>query len=493
MNVRVTVAEISSDQMQRAFEHAPIGVAVLDLSGRPVYVNATLQRILGYTAEELRRMTWMECVHPDDLNGEHALVQNIVSGRHDDYQIEKRYVRKDGSIVWGRMSFSLVRDAEGRPHSVLTVFQDISDWKRDQAHLQRQLDRLSALRVIDQAISGSLDLSLILNVLLEQTVTQLRVNAAAILLAEGSVLTYGARRGFQTEALKYTRLHFGEGYAGHSAMSRQRVLVADLRLQPGALVRSKELPREGFAGYAAVPLIAKAQVKGVLEVFCREPLVVQPDWLDFLDALASQAAIAIDNAGMLASLQVKNADLTMAYDATLEAWSRLMDLKDAETEGHSQRVTDVTLQLAREFRMAAVDMPDVRRGALLHDIGKIAIPDAILRKPGPLTEEEWAVMRLHPVYGHRFLSQIPFLQRAADIPYCHHERWDGAGYPRGLRGEEIPLAARVFAVADVWDALRSDRPYREAWDDARAAAYIDEMAGTHFDPNVVAAFRRLIA
>ncbi|MGH2400544.1 MAG: HD-GYP domain-containing protein, partial [bacterium] len=179
--------------------------------------------------------------------------------------------------------------------------------------------------------------------------------------------------------------------------------------------------------------------------------------------------------------------------STLEAWSRLMDLKDAETEGHSQRVTDVALQLAREMRVAGVDLPDVRRGALLHDIGKIAIPDAILRKPGPLTEEEWAVMRLHPVYGHRFLSQISFLQRAADIPYCHHERWDGAGYPRGLRGQAIPLAARVFAVADVWDALRSDRPYREAWDDARAAAYIEEMSGTQFDPDVVAAFRRHIA
>ncbi|MGH2400025.1 MAG: PAS domain S-box protein, partial [bacterium] len=366
MIAHATVAEISSDRIQRAFEHAPIGVAVLDLSGRAVYVNATLQRILGYSADELGRMMWMECIHPEDLNGEHALVADMVSGRHDDYQLEKRYLRKDGGIVWGKMSLSLVRDAEGRPHSVLSVFQDISDWKRDQDHLQRQLDRLSALRVIDQAISGSLDLSLILNVLLEQTVTQLRVSAAAILLAEGSILTYGARRGFQTEALKYTRLRFGEGYAGRAAMSRQRVLVADLRLQPGELARSKELPREGFAGYAAVPLLAKGHVKGVLEVFCREPLVVQPDWLDFLDALASQAAIAIDNAGMLASLQVKNTDLTMAYDSTLEAWSRLMDLKDAETEGHSQRVTDVALQLAREMRVAGVDLPDVRRGALLH-------------------------------------------------------------------------------------------------------------------------------
>lgn len=493
MNDLMSIAAISSDQMQRAFDYAPIGVAVLDLSGRPVYTNTTLQRILGYSADELRRMTWMECIHPEDLNGEHALVSEMVAGRHTDYQMEKRYVRKDGGLVWGKLSFSLVRDQNGRPHSILTVFLDISDWKRDQFHLQRQLDRLSALRVIDQAISGSLDLSLILNVLLEQTVTQLRISAAAILLSEGNLLTYAARRGFQTEALKYTRLHFGDGYAGQAALSRQRVLVADLRVQPGPLARSKDLPKEGFAGYAAVPLIAKGQVKGVMEVFCREPLVVQPDWLDFLDALASQAAIAIDNASMLGSLQVKNADLTIAYDATLEAWSRLMDLKDAEIEGHSQRVTDFTMHLAREMRIMGSDLPDMRRGALLHDIGKIAIPDAILRKPGPLTEEEWAIMRLHPVYGHRFISQIPFLQRASDIPYCHHERWDGKGYPRGLRGEEIPLPARIFAVADVWDALRSDRPYREAWSDAKAATYIDEMSGTQFDPDIVTAFKRVVA
>jgi len=488
----VLLDRFAPEQLRRAFEHAPFGVAVTDLSGQPVYANPALERMLGYTAAELARMRWVELTHPDDLDGERALADELGLGVRDHYQIEKRYVRKDGTVLWGRLNVSLVRDAQGRPESTVVTLEDITERQRDRAHLQRQLDRLSALRVIDQAISGSLDLALVLNVLLEQTVAQLRVDAAGILLAENGLLTYAARRGFRTDALKHTRLHFGEGYAGHAALARQRVLIPDLREQPGDLVRSPEFPREGFTGYAAVPLIAKGQVKGVLEVFCRQPLAAPPDWLDFLDSLASQAAIAIDNAGMLATLHVKNTELTLAYDATLEAWSRLMDLKDAEIEGHSQRVTELTLRLAREIGIAPAELTDIRRGALLHDIGKLAIPDAILRKPGPLTEDEWAVMRQHPVYGYQFLSQIPFLQRAVEIPYCHHERWDGAGYPRRLRGEDIPLAARLFAVADVWDALRSNRPYRPAWDDAAARAYIIEMAGTQFDPDVVRAFRRVI-
>ncbi len=183
-----------------------------------------------------------------------------------------------------------------------------------------------------------------------------------------------------------------------------------------------------------------------------------------------------------------SADLAQAYDSALEGWSRALDLRDHQTEGHAERVTEMTLRLARAMGLRESELVNVRRGALLHDIGKMAIPDSILFKPGRLTEEEWEIMRRHPAYAYELLSPIAYLRRALDIPYSHHEKWDGTGYPRGLKGEEIPLVARIFAVADVWDALRSDRPYSTAWPEEQAREYIRQQAGTHFDPRVVQVF-----
>jgi putative nucleotidyltransferase with HDIG domain len=234
-----------------------------------------------------------------------------------------------------------------------------------------------------------------------------------------------------------------------------------------------------------VPLIAKGQVKGVLEVFHRAPLEPGQEWLDFLEALAGQAAIAVDNATLFKDLQRSNVDLRLAYDATIEGWSRALDLRDEETEGHTQRVTEITVELAQRLGFAEEALVQIRRGALLHDIGKMGIPDTILLKPGKLTDEEWVMMRKHPQYAYELLYPIAYLRPALEIPYCHHEKWDGTGYPQGLTGEQIPLAARLFAVVDVWDALTNDRPYRQAWPAEKVREHIQSLAGTHFDPQVV--------
>ena len=188
-----------------------------------------------------------------------------------------------------------------------------------------------------------------------------------------------------------------------------------------------------------------------------------------------------------------NRELSQAYDATIEGWSRALDLRDKETEGHSQRVTDLTLRLAQAFGFSPDELIHLRRGALLHDIGKMGIPDAILLKPGPLTDEERALMQRHPDYAREMLSPIEFLRPALEIPYGHHEKWDGTGYPQGLAGREIPLPARLFAVVDVWDALRSDRPYRRAWSWERTRDHIASLSGTHFDPQVVRVFLEIVA
>ena len=189
-----------------------------------------------------------------------------------------------------------------------------------------------------------------------------------------------------------------------------------------------------------------------------------------------------------ANLERSNRELFQAYDATIEGWSRALDLRDKETEGHYSAGHQMTVKLARAFGLSEAELVQVRWGSLLHDIGKMGVPDGILLKPGPLTEEEWVVMRKHPNFAYEMLSPIRYLRLALDIPYCHHEKWDGTGYPRGLKGDQIPLAARIFAVVDVWDALISDRPYRPAWTEEATVEYIQRSSGTHFDPQVVEVF-----
>jgi putative nucleotidyltransferase with HDIG domain len=349
------------------------------------------------------------------------------------------------------------------------------------------------LHTIDAAISSSLDLRLTLSILLDQVTAQLQTDAAAVLLhhPQAQTLEYAAGRGFRSRGIERSRQRLGEGHAGRAAFERRLVNIPDLAAGGSAFTRAQLLAGENFVSYCAAPLIAKGQVVGVLEVFHRAPLSPDPEWLDFLEALAGQAAIAVENARLFDGLQRSTLDLTLAYDATIEGWSRALDLRDKETEGHTQRVTQQTQRLARAIGLSEADLVHVRRGGLLHDIGKMGVPDGILLKPGPLTDEEWKVMRRHPQLAHDMLAPIAYLKPALDIPYCHHEKWDGTGYPRGLQGDQIPLAARLFAVVDVWDALRSDRPYRKGWPADDVKAYLGAQAGKHFDPQAVEAFLRL--
>jgi HD-GYP domain-containing protein (c-di-GMP phosphodiesterase class II)/nitrate/nitrite-specific signal transduction histidine kinase len=359
---------------------------------------------------------------------------------------------------------------------------------------ERRLHFVQALHGIDMAIASSLDVRVTLNVLLDHVMAQLGVDAAAVLLLlvpGEQVLAYAAGRGFRTDALARTRSRMGEGYAGRAALERRTTVIRDLS-KAEDFVRERGILAEGFVFYAGAPLVAKGEVKGVLEVFHRARLSPDDEWRESLEALASRAAIAIDNATLFDGLQRSNFELTLAYDATIEGWSHALDLRDRETEGHTQRVTELTLRLARAMGVSDSELVHVRRGSLLHDIGKMGVPDSILLKPGPLTDEEWVLMRKHPVYAYDLLSPITFLRPALDIPYYHHEKWDGSGYPRALKGEQIPLHARIFAVVDVWDALRSDRPYSPAWPEERARAHIASLSGTHFDPNVVTKFLELL-
>jgi putative nucleotidyltransferase with HDIG domain len=360
--------------------------------------------------------------------------------------------------------------------------------------IDQHIRRLTALSEIDRAIISSFDQRYTLGVILSHVVSQLQVDAADVLVldSEGQALDYAAGRGFRTRMREAVHIPIGEGHAGRAAEQRNMVRIPDLKESPSEPRFDTFVTSEGFMSYIAVPLVVKGKVKGVLEVFQRTLLQPYAEWLDFLDTLAGQTAIAIDNASLFGNLQATNQELSQAYDATIEGWSRAMDLRDQKTEGHTQRVTSLTLELARTMGVDESKMMHIRRGALLHDIGKLGVPDHILFKPDALTSEEWEIMRRHPELAYEMLSSIKYLKPALNIPYFHHEKWDGSGYPLGLKGEQIPLEARIFAVIDVWDALRSDRPYRKAWDEQKVKDYITGQAGSHFDPKVVECFLRLI-
>ncbi|HEU0292330.1 MAG TPA: HD domain-containing phosphohydrolase [Anaerolineales bacterium] len=369
---------------------------------------------------------------------------------------------------------------------------EMTERRKAEAKIENQLQRLSALRAIDLAITSSFDLRVTLEVILQQIITQLRVDAAAILLFNetSNRLEFASGQGFLGQGITRLRLGLGENYAGQAALERRLIHIPDLSRAERPFTKAELIADEGFVSFFAMPLVAKAKLKGVLELFHRSLLSADLEWQDFFQTLAGQTAIAIDNAELFNNLQRSNSDLILSYDATIEGWSRALDLRDKETEGHTLRVTDMTMILARDFGFTEEELLRIRWGALLHDIGKMGVPDHILLKPEPLTQEEQVVMQKHPQYAYDLLQPIAFLQSALDIPYCHHEKWDGTGYPRGLKGEEIPMAARLFAIVDVWDALTSDRPYRPAWSREETRAHIQEQSGKYFDPRVVELFFR---
>ena len=375
-------------------------------------------------------------------------------------------------------------------HAALAI-DNAQLYEQAQLHLKHE----RALREIDLAITSNMELSQTLEVVIYQARARLHVDACAVLLldADGQTLEYTTGQGFRTEIIKKSPLRLGEGNAGYAVQERRIFGRAEIEIPDEISDRAELIAEENFVIYFIAPLIAKGKLLGALEIFHRAPIIMKTEWLKFLETLAGQTAIAIDNATLFADLQRSNTDLTQAYDTTLEGWSAALDLRDKETEGHTARVTAMTVRLAEKMGVNPQELIQIRRGALLHDIGKMGIPDRILLKPDNLTDEEWVIMIMHPTYAFQLLKPIAYLRPALDIPYCHHEKWDGTGYPRGLKGEEIPLAARLFSIVDVYDALTSNRPYRAAWPKNKTLEHIQELSGSQFDPQVVEAFLKMMS
>jgi len=484
---------VSEERFSQVWEVTSDAMALSDSEGIVIAANPAYFTLYGYEPEQVIGKSFA-VIFPAEFQ-EQALEQykTAFTSEAIPAPFESTIQRADGlkRIVTSTVTFL---SREGRRTAMLSTIRDITERSQAQERIQLQFEHLTALSAIDRIIASNFDLQICLSEILNHVTKELGTDAADILIlnSNSQILEFGAERGFRTQAVRQAQVRLGENYAGRAALEREIVQIPDLKNEPDNLLLTNFLSGEDFVSYYGVPLITKGQVKGVLEVFHRTGLDPDQEWFDFLNALSRQAAIAIENVTLFDGLQRSNSELALAYDATIEGWSRALDLRDKETEWHTQRVTEMTLKLARAFGINDADLVQVRWGALLHDIGKMGVPDSILHKPGPLSDEEWVIMKKHPLLAHELLAPIRYLRLALDIPYCHHEKWDGSGYPKGTEGNQIPLIARIFAVADVWDALTSDRPYRVAWPEDKVRKHIQTSSGTHFDPQVVEVFMQIV-
>lgn len=487
--------------LQRVIETAPSGIILMGPNGQITYTNQAAEQILGLSRDEMRGMDFrapkLKVATPEGqpIPADQLPFANVWHTRQHVIGQELAISRPDGARRIISVNAAPMQE-RGVILGVVISLDDITERKESQMEVERQLGRITALRSIDQAINSRQTLSAALDIFLTETMQQLAVDGAAVMCLEEDelTLTYVSGMGLVGKSLVGKQTQRDRSPAWQAVRQQQTLRLSG----PSAIqaLDTLEIPVTGLDGavreYFAAPLSAKGKTTGVLEIYHRQPLTPSPDWLQFLETLAGQAALAISNFSFYEGLRKSTLDLAEAYQATLAGWSKALELRDQETQGHSRRVTDLTLRLARKLGLSEEEMIHIERGALLHDIGKMGVPDIVLQKPQPLTEEEWQVMRMHPIYAYQMLIPIPYLHPALAIPFCHHEWWDGSGYPNGKKGEEIPLAARIFALVDVWDALRSDRPYRPAWPKEQVVEYIQDLKGRQFDPQLTDQFLQMM-
>jgi len=496
--VRVEAAlRLSEEKFSKAFHISPDSININRLSdGMYIEVNEGFTRIVGYTAEDVLGKSSKDIGIWVDLESREELV-NGLREKGEVIGLETRFRMKNGDIRVGLMSARVI-EVNGEA-CILSITRDITERRQAEDDLRKsyqvtemRLKRLSALRNIDLAITSGTELHITIREILGQVRDSLEVDAAVLSVPtpNGTRLMIAAIEGLDGDDILREQVPIDAPYLGRVYQQRESLFLTDLRQIPGESPADRF--RKTMVSFAVTPLISKNVVKGILEVYTCQPVEFDSEWRTFFQSLAMQTAIAIDNAELFYRMEMANIELSEAYDKTIEGWARALELRDKETKGHSDRVTRLTLQLARRLGIPEQETPHLRRGVFLHDIGKMGIPDSILNKPGPLNEMEWEIMRQHPGYAYEMLADILYLKPAQNIAYCHHEKWDGSGYPRGLKGESIPLGARIFAVVDVWDALLSDRPYRLAWSEENVRQYLIDQSGRHFDPQIVEAFLQMI-
>jgi PAS domain S-box-containing protein/putative nucleotidyltransferase with HDIG domain len=481
--------ESSEAQLNSLFNSSFSFIGLLDSKGHLLNANQTALNFIGKQMADVRgKVLWDTEWWTGDPQTQAQIkagIQQCSTGqlvRFESYN----YDQFQGKIIVD-CSIKPVFGRDGRVNHMVVEGRDIQDRYNAEQKNKRQLTQLDILHQIDNAINLRKSVEEIAVLCFTQLKKIYSLDTLALWRYESgdqklfNMVVHGSLKTQPTPMIC-----LGESFVGVVALERRVMTAQDAkRLSADHL---EFIEQEEFLDFAGFPLISHGEIQGVMEVFNRRADSLDEEMRNYLYVVAGQLAIAFDNATLVSNLQRSNLELRNAYDRTLEGWAKALELRDKETEDHSERVTELTIKLARSMGIEEDKIVHVRRGAILHDIGKMGIPDEILLKKGQLTEDEWIVMRDHPIYAFNLLSPIPYLQPALDIPYCHHEWWNGRGYPRGIKEEQIPLAARIFAVIDVWDALTHDRPYRSAWPEARVLNYIASLNGLQFDPYVVECF-----
>jgi|GEM_PF-2161193 len=492
---RLKIAEEKAQLQVTALNAAANAIIISDPEGVIQWVNPAYEKLSGYTSEELIGK------NPNIINsGFHNreffedMWETIRKGQVWHSEIVNR--RKDGTLYTVEETVTPLLDSFGHVEYFIGINQDVTQRKRAEQELTRYAQTASTLYELSQQIRTSLDLDQVFQDFHHAVGKLMTCEVFLIaLLDEEQQEIENVYLWDSGQRFPGTRQPADEDLTGWVINSGQPLRVndwneTDTRRTGSTLFGYVE---KDTRSVLAVPLFrSNGQCFGMVSPQSYEPNAYTTEHEQLLSTLASQLSKSIENAQLFNEAQRSNLELSAAYDATIEGWSRAMDLRDRETEGHTQRVTNLTLNLARQMGIPETDIAHIRHGVLLHDIGKLGIPDHILLKPGPLTEEETTIMRRHPIHAYEMLLPINYLKPALDIPYFHHEKWDGSGYPHGLAAEQIPLPARIFAVVDVWDALRSNRPYRKGWSVLQAREYLLDQSGKHFEPRMVEAFLKLL-
>jgi PAS domain S-box-containing protein len=461
-------AEEEQRKLSHVVEQSPVSIVITNRNGEIEYVNPQFCKITGYTADEARgqnpRILKSDYTSQDEYT---LLWETILAGKVWRGEFCNR--KKNNDLFWESASISPVLNAAGEISHFVAVKEDITERKQAELSIRESESQLRASEVkframIEQATEGY--------ALLDEKGTVIEWNRAKERI-------WGLKRE-EVLGLPFYDVQFKVMVAQRRTPERYEQLKAILEnaLKTGqSPVFSRMIEAELCHPDGRHVFIQQS----IFPIKTEEGYRIGSMSLDITERRLAEQKI-----------QALNAELLALYDATIESWANALELRHQEAIGHSQHVVEMTLKLARQLGVPEEELIHIRRGAILHDIGKMGIPDSILLKPGRLTEDEWVVMRLHPLYAYQLLSGIPYLQPALSIPYCHHEAWDGSGYPQGLFGEEIPLAARIFAVVDVWDALGNNRIYRPAWPRSEIIRYLRAQAGKSFDPKIVETFLELV-
>lgn len=486
-------AQATLQKLSLAVEQNPASIVITDTHGKIEYVNPVFTEITGYSLEEAignnPRLLKSGYTTPELYD---ELWSTVTSG--DVWRGTLCNKKKNGDLYWESASISPIIDESGRVTHYVAVKEDIT--RRVNADIElaalndravRRLEYLQAAHRVELAIRQAIDMTDLKSVIVHEIASALKMDAVTLWTKHYDQSRYSPAA------------QVGDWPATEEAIGfKHREAVVDTATRSGrAFYSDPDLINSMCLGsditcYGVLPLLAHGEIVAIVDFRASEVDATEDEWTNCLEMIGTVCALSLHNAKLFEEVSHAHFETVEAYDATLEGWSRALDLRDRETEGHSQRVTAASVKLAARIGLSADEIIQVRRGALLHDVGKLGVPDRILGKPGPLNEDEWEIMKMHPIYAYEWLSRIAFLQPALAIPRDHHEHWDGKGYPRGLQGTDIPVAARLFTIIDVWDALTHDRPYRAAWPTSKALNYLAGESGKLFDPELLGVFLEML-